>query len=59
VQQTEEPAAEPDAQGVGGLGFEGEAGVVELELFESVAQVGQLVTVDRVEPQKTIGLGSR
>ena len=57
VQQAEEAAAEADAQGVGGLGLEGEAGVVELELVEGVAQVGQLVAVDRVEPAEDHGLG--
>ena len=32
-------------------------GVVELELLEGVAQVGQLVAVDRVEPAEDHGLG--
>ena len=57
VKQAEEAAAEPEAEGVGGLGLEGEAGVVELELLEGVAQVGQLVAVDRVEPAEDHGLG--
>ena len=55
--QAEEPAAEADAERVGGLGLEGEAGVVELELLERVAQVGQLVAVDGVEPAEDHGLG--
>ncbi len=55
--QAEEAAAEADAQRVRGLGLEGEAGVVELELVERVAQVGQLVAVDRVEAAEDHGLG--
>ena len=57
VQQAEEAAAEADAEGVGRLGLEGEAGVVELELVQGVAQVGQLVAVDRVEAAEHHGLG--
>ena len=41
----------------GRLGLEGEAGVVELQLLEGVAQVGQLVAVDRVEPAEDHRLG--
>ena len=55
--QPEEPAAEADAERVGGLGLEGEAGVVELQAVEGVAQVGQLVAVDGVEPAEDHGLG--
>ena len=57
VQEAQEAAAETDAQGMGGLGLEGEAGVVELEPVEGVAQVGQLVAVDRVEAAEHHGLG--
>ena len=57
VQEAEEAAAEPDAEGVRGLGLEGEAGVVELQLLQGVAQVGQLVAVDRVEPAEDHRLG--
>jgi len=53
----EEAAAEAEAEGVGGLGFEGEAGVVELQLVEGVTQLGQLVAVDGVQPAKDHGLG--
>ena len=51
------PQRKPMPEGVGGLGLEGEAGVVELEPVERVAQVGQLVAVDRVEPAEDHGLG--
>ena len=57
VQQAEEAAAEPEAQRVGGLGLEGEGGVVELELLERVAQVRQVVAVDRVEAAEDHRLG--
>jgi hypothetical protein len=49
MQQAEEAAAEAEAEGDGGLRLEGEAGVVEAELFERVAQHGVLVRVDGVE----------
>src|SRR6202034_3330949 len=41
----------------GGLGLEGEAGVVQLQLVQRVAQIGQLVTVDRIEPAEDHRLG--
>ena len=50
VQQPEEPAAEPEAERARRLGLVGEAGVVEPQLLQGVAQVGQLVAVDREQP---------
>ena len=49
VQQAEEPAAEAEAEGGARLGLVGHAGVVQLELLEGVAQVRELVAVDRVK----------
>ena len=45
VQHTQEAAAEAEAEGDGALRLEGEGGVVELELFEGLAQVGVLAAV--------------
>ena len=49
VQKAEKPATEPEPERLGRLGLEGEAGVVQPQLLERVAQLGKLVTVDRVE----------
>ncbi len=49
VQQAEEAAAEAKAQGGRGFRLEGEGGVVELELFQGVAQIGVFGAVDRIE----------
>ncbi len=46
VQQPEEPAPEPEAEGPGRFRLVGEAGVVEPELLQGVAQIGQFVAVD-------------
>ncbi len=43
VEHAQEPAAEPEAEGVGGFGLEGEAGVVERELLKRGAEVVELV----------------
>jgi hypothetical protein len=59
VQQPEEAAPEPEAQRHRGLRLVDERGVVELELVEGLAQVGVVRAVQREEPEKTIGLGSR
>ena len=50
VQQAEEAAAEAEAERLAGLGLLGQRGVVERELLERVAQVRELVGVDREEP---------
>ena len=39
VEQAEEPAAEAEAQGVGGFRAEGEAGIVELQPVHGIAQL--------------------
>ena len=39
VQQAEEAAAEAEAQGVGGFGLEGEAGIVEAQFFQGIAEL--------------------
>ena len=49
VQQPQEPAAEAETQRRARLGFVGHAGVVQLQLLERVAQVRELVAVDRVD----------
>ncbi len=57
VQQAEEPTAEAEAERGGRLGLEGDGGVGELEFFQRVTQLRQLVTVNRVEAAKDHGLG--
>ena len=57
VQQPEEPAAEPEPERARGLGLVGERAVVEAQLLEGVAQVVELVAVDRVEPAEHHRLG--
>ena len=57
VQQAEEPAAEPEAERTRRLRLVGEAGVVEAQLLERLAQIGELVAVDRVEAAEHHGLG--
>ena len=49
VQQAEEPAAEAEAQRAGRLGFVGDRRVVELQLLQALAQVLEVVAVDRVQ----------
>ena len=56
VEQAEEAAAKAEAEGDGGLGLEGEAGVVEAKFFEGVAEHGVLVRVDGVEAGEDHGL---
>ncbi len=50
VQQAEEAAAEAEAERVGGLGLPRQRGVVERELLQRVAQLGEVVGVDREQP---------
>ena len=52
VEQSEEAAAEAEAEGRGGLGLEGQRGVVELEALESVAQVREVGAIDRVDARE-------
>ena len=49
VEQAEEAAAEAEAERLAGLGLPRQRGVVERQLLERVAQVGELVGVDREE----------
>ena len=49
VEQAEEPAAEAEAERLARLGLAGERGVVQRQLLERVAQVRELVGVDREE----------
>ena len=57
VQEPEEAAPESEPEGPGRLRLVGEAGVVEPELLQRVAQVGQLVAVDGEQPAEHHGLG--
>ena len=50
VQQAEEAAAEAEAERLARLGLPGERGVVERQLLERVAQVRELVGLDREQP---------
>ena len=49
MEQPEEAAPEPEAEGSRGLRLVGEAGIVQTEFLEGVAKVVELVTVDRIE----------
>jgi hypothetical protein len=49
MQETEEPAAEPEPQGDRALGLEGETRVVEMELVERIAQQRVVLAADRVD----------
>ena len=49
MEEAEEAAAEAEAQGRAGLHLEGEAGVVEAQLGEAVAQLLEIVGVGREE----------
>ena len=49
MEQTEEAAAEAEAQRGAGLQLEGQGGVVELQLFQRVLQVGVLCAVGGVD----------
>ena len=57
VQQAQEAAAEPESEGGGGLRFEGEGGVVELEALQGVAQVREVRAVHRVDAGEHHGVG--
>ena len=57
VQEAEEAAPEPEAEGVRRLRLVGEAGVVEPELLQRVTQCGELVAVHRVEAAEHHRLG--
>ena len=49
VEQSEEAAAEAEAEGRGGFRLEGQRRVVELKALEGVAQVREVRAVDRVD----------
>src|SRR6185369_1435356 len=49
VEEAEEAAAEAEAEGGAGLHLEGEGGVVEAKLVEAVAELLEVVGVDREE----------
>ena len=49
VQEAEEAAPEPEAERPRGLGLVGEARVVQPQLLQRLAQVGEVVAVDRVQ----------
>ncbi len=57
MEQAQEAAAEAEAERARRLRLEGEARVVQPELVERLAQFGQLVAVDGVEPAEHHGLG--
>ena len=56
VQQTQEAAPEAKAQGDGGLRFIGEGGIVELQLFQGIPEVGILGAVHRIDTRKDHGV---
>ena len=49
VQHAEEAAAEAEAQALAGLGLELEAGIVELQLGQRLAQLLEVVVVDGIQ----------
>ena len=57
VEHAQKSAPEAEAQGNGGLGLEGQGGVVELELLQSVPQVGVFTAVLSVDAAVHHGLG--
>ena len=57
VQQPEEAAAEPEAERARGLGLVGERRVVEPQPLHRLAQVGELVAVDRIQAAEHHRLG--
>ena len=57
VEQAEEAAAEAEAEGGGGLHLEGEAGVVEAQLLDGVAQRLEVGGVDGEEAAEDHRLG--
>jgi hypothetical protein len=57
VQQAEEAAAEAEAERTGRLGLVGDRRVVELQLLEALAQVLEVVAVDRVQAAEHHRLG--
>ncbi len=56
VQQAKEAAAETEAQRGAGLQLKGEGGVVQLQLFQCILQVGVLGTVGGVDAAEHHGL---
>ena len=50
VQQAQESAAETEAQGIARLGLELEAGIVDAELGQRVAQLFEILAVRRIQP---------
>ena len=57
VEHAQKAAAEPKAQGNGGLGFEGQGGVVELELIQGIPQIRIFGAVLGVDAAEDHGLG--
>ena len=57
MKHSQKAAAEAEAQGHGALRLEGQGGVVELELFQSVPQVGVLAAVLGIDAAVDHGLG--
>ena len=57
VEQAEEPAAEPEAERDRALRLVGEAGVVEVELLERVAEERVVLAADRVDAGEDEALG--
>ena len=49
VEQSEESAAETEAEGHGAFGLEGEAGIVELQLLERGAEVLEVLRLDGID----------
>ena len=56
VQQTQEAAAEAEAQRGTGFQLKGQGGIVQLQFFQRVLQVGVLGTVGRVDAAEHHGL---
>ena len=57
VEQAEEAAAEPEAEGDGALRLVGERRVVEVELLERLAQERVVLAADRVDAGEDEALG--
>src|ERR1019366_3049346 len=58
VQEAQETTAKAETQRFRRLGFEGDRRVIQFQLVERIAQVRQVVTVDRVDTAKDHGLGA-
>ena len=58
VEHAQKAAAEAEAQPLAILGLIGEAGIVELQLAERLAQLSKSLLLIGYRPEKTIGLGS-